>query len=180
MCGRLDDWAERMTVVKSTIIEDRPEWMTIREHRRIRTAANAAAGRYWHQYFLPKHWLPSAHFVYQHRPRSRKWRDKKKRMARFTAGIVDPRAGNTDNIYTGQMAKAAQRNATLAAYPTRCTITMIGPTYMVMRPYKANQPDKGAEATRVTPAEGRKIEEVNAEHYERAMNRLKAQKVTKL
>lgn len=168
-----------MTVVKSNIFEDRPEGMSIRAHRRIRTEGNARVARYWHRKFLPKHFTTSNKVTYNHKPRTSKYLKRKRIKAHFRPDLVK-KGGIVDNVLSGRMEQAAKRNISLRAFPTRATLTMTGPRYMTMRPYKSGQPDKGAETTKVTRLEGRELEKVNGEHYEREMKKFKSRKTTKL
>jgi len=123
-----------------------------RAWRRIAKAAHTKMGDYWQQRVLPRHFTKSARRRYGHKPRSKKWRERKMREAKKGNRGVEG-GGEIDNVYTGNMRDLLMSGRLIRAYATRFSVEMFGPRYISMRPFQSNQPDKAAEITKTLPDE---------------------------
>lgn len=138
-----------MTVLIHTSLfhEQHPE-LSKRALNRVTRAANQAMGEYWADNLVKEHFEPAAHFIFGHKNRSLKYRKKKRYLA--SKGKVQ-RSGEVDLVYSGQLERYLTGNRhVVRAYPTRVTITMIGPKHWTMRPRNPNRPNLAKEVTTVT------------------------------
>lgn len=131
-------------------VKSRPPEVSKRAWSAATKAGFQAAGKLWHEKFLPDHFKPGAAQRYSYRPRSRKYLEAKLKAGR-SGRAVD--GGRTPLVYTGLMRELLLGFPFFRAYPTRVTVRMHGPRYVSMRVFKVNQPDKGKELTIVTAGE---------------------------
>lgn len=136
-----------MIPTRILITEERPADVSARAFREMLRAANAKAGHLWHRDALPNHFSPQAHYRYRHKTRSQKWLKRKLKLA--AAGRAE-RGGRVDNVYTGTLERMVRSWAQVRAFPTRATVTMIGPRYVTMKPRSASRPHIAAELTTVS------------------------------
>lgn len=149
---------------------------SVRSFRAAMTKANSAAGDYWHEHILPRHFTREARHRYHHKPRTSKYLARKQGMAfagRQIQGHGIKYGGQIDNVLTGRGEDALRAGATTRAYPTRVTISMVGPYYMTMRPFRSNQPNKGAEVTFVSGDEVLELAEVMNFELQEALNEIR-------
>ena len=134
---------------------------SIRAWKRIMTKAHSEQGDYWHSKILPRSFTRSARARRKHKQRTGKYLKFKQAMARRGArlrgGGTVQKSGRVDNVFSGEMAQRLQAVGTVRAFPSRVSISMTGPRYITMRPFKSNQPDKAAEITSVTSDEASKL-----------------------
>lgn len=127
------------------------EQLSIRKARAALKEAMHTIGSEWHRRYLPLHFEPFSATKYRYKPRSPKWVAAKKRIAKARSDVK--KGGAVPNVFTGLLEAAMEQRASVRAYPTRVTVTMQGPRYITMRPYKSNQPDKAREITTVIDSE---------------------------
>lgn len=140
--------------VQITMIEERPPDVAKRAFREMTRAGHQAQGKLWHSKHLPDHFRPGAAERYRHKPRTQKYLEQKRKLANRRKVR---RGGKMDNVFTGHLEQMMRTAAEVRAFPTRVSITMTGPRYITMRPYKSNQPDKAKELTTVTHAQEREL-----------------------
>jgi len=152
--------------------QDAPPDVSKRQWSRIQRASNEDVGNYWHKRFLPRHFEPIAAQRYRHKARSENYIKRKRRMAaqnraRHVQGQI------VDNVLTGRMKAAMMRAKVVRGFPSRTTITMVGPRYLTMT-FKAgnSQPNKAAELTRVTDDEAQKLAEVKRDSVLRQLEEI--------
>lgn len=165
-----------MILIKTEITEDKPFDVTVRAWPKMKAAAHHKAAAYWRQHFFPKHFQSSARTRYGYQARGRGYLIKKQRMA--AKGLIP--SPPTDEVFTGAMKQSLLASATIRSYPTRAAVTMTGPRYALMRPYKSGQPNKGDELTRVTPDELTKLEQVLQAEGERQLKTFRAKRKTNI
>lgn len=111
-------------------------------------------GDFWHEEFLPRHFLPNARNRYRYKDRTLRWRNRKKRA--FERGQA--KEPDTDLVYSGRSRDDLADYKFVRAYPTRFSVNMrVATDYFSMRPYKSNHPNMGQETTRVTNKENAEI-----------------------
>lgn len=135
-------------------VKTRPPEGSKRAWNAATKAAFQAAGKVWHERFLPDHFKPGAAAQYGYRPRSRKYLEAKLRAGK--KGKAED-GGTSPLVYTGLMRDLLTNHPIYRAYPTRVSIRMPGPRYVGMRVFKANQPNKGAEVTKVLPSQKQQL-----------------------
>lgn len=125
--------------------EIRPPDVARDAFRVICKRAFAHVGNYWYKNFFPRHFTTQAKHKYNHKPRSKKWLDRKRKLAQRGMAAM---GGVVDNVLTGNMASELLSGAMIRAFPTRARVTMRGPNYLRMK-FKAgsNQPNKKRELT---------------------------------
>jgi hypothetical protein len=129
-------------------------------------AAHQEIGYRWQIDMLPRHFTSAARSIYRHKPRSRKYEQRKRQLA--GRGLVQE-GGNVDLVFTGLTKRLMRQRHQVQAFPSRVTIKMLGPSYLRMRPNKSNQPDKAKEITTVTAEEEKKLTAIGSETFHRAM-----------
>lgn len=170
---------------------ERPPEVAVRRWNEITRAGHEEEGRHWHQKMLPEHFKPYAKFKYRHRRRTRKYLDRKLKLAQ--AGKV-LEGGQIDNVAKGAMRRAIQSTGVVRAFPSRVSIKMIGPRYMTFRSiadldeetkkkiragrvgkgkFSGDQPDKPKELLTVTAPEEKKLAEVLGGSVERQLRELR-------
>lgn len=164
-----------MLLIRTTITEDRPFDVTVRAWPKMKTEAHKKAGSYWHKHFFPRHFRYDAKRKYGHQTRRRGYLIRKQRMA-AKGKALSP--GTVDNVLTGAMKEALSSSLTIRAFPARATVSMIGPKYALMRPYKSSQPNKGAEMTATTEEEREKLAQVLQTEMERQLKNFRARRKT--
>ncbi len=110
----------------------------------------------WQRDFLPRHFTPEARVIYKHQPRKSKYLKNKERGGRRKVNgrwVTIQRGGQVDNVFSGDMEKLLRGSIVIKLFPSRATLTMSGPQYISMRPYKSGQPNKAAEIFRKTTDE---------------------------
>ena len=112
-------------------------------------------GRRWHREILPDAFRPDAKTKHRHKKRTEKYRKGKQRAAQrgganrnriFTPILM---GGVVDNVYSGDMMQAVLRTKIIKAFPTRLTVTSVGPKYLSTN-FIINQPNKKKELTHLT------------------------------
>jgi hypothetical protein len=86
--------------------------------------ATQAAGEIHHQKIIPDHFEPNAKYTHDYTPRTKGYS-----IAKANSGH-----GTADLVWSGASRDAFLSFATVAAYPTRYTVTMQGPNYFTMQP----------------------------------------------
>lgn len=157
--------------IRVTLRFDRPPDVAVRKWREIMRAAHTDQGEYWHREYLPGHFKPNARFKYRHKRRTRKYLERKRRLAQ--KGIVQD-GGEVDLVYSGLM-RELMSVATIRGSASRATLTMQAPRYVTLNP-QSNQPHKAAEVTRVTQEEAKRLGHVLEESAVKQLNQLKAPK----
>lgn len=144
--------------IKTKIMETRPFDVARDAWRVMQRTAMTAVGEHWFKEMLPGHFTAQAKFKYQHRPRSRKYIETKKRLATRGKALM---GGLVDNVLTGAMKRALESTAVIRGFPTRCTVYLSGPAHLRIR-YKpgTNQPNKPAEILYTTPQEAKVLKAV--------------------
>ena len=155
--------------------EERPPEASVRAWDGICRAANQEMGTLWHTQMLAPHFTPQAKGIYHHQPRSRGYLLRKQRMAAAGKALE---GGLVDNLLTGLMRSSLEAAGLVRAVPTRVIVTMIGPRYCTMRPYKSGQPDKAKEITTITDAEEKRLAKAAEAVITQKMNALKEPKTT--
>jgi hypothetical protein len=118
--------------------------VSIRALREITRESHRIMAVVWHRQFVALHFEPPAKFRYGYKPRTEKYRKRKLRKGK----------GNTDLIYSGLTQETMLRPPLIRAFPNRARLSMAGPSYVGMKPYKGgNRPNLGAEITTITPDE---------------------------
>lgn len=158
--------------IRIKMVEERPPEASIRVWRRAVKAGNKAAGEHWHKKILPRHFKRNATRRYKYKRRSRRWRERKQRLARF--GFAKE-GGRTDLVFTGQLRLATQNFAAIRAFPKRVTIKMQAPSYLRQR---RGGPDKSDEITRVTAIEEKRISDIIETTATDILDRHRARKTT--
>lgn len=162
------------------LIEERPLDVALRAWRRdILKPMHQDIGDYWHDKIFPRHFKPGAAQKYKHAGRTQGYLEKKEKLAR--RGVVKRVSGQLqDNVFTGRMRADLQRSRIVRGYPTRTTVTMMGPRYVTMRVHKSNQPDKARELTTVTSDEETELARYGAERMQHYLDNYRSGKrVTK-
>jgi len=155
--------------------EERPPEASLRAWDEICRAANAAMGELWHDELLAPHFTSQAKGTYHHQPRKASYIRQKMRLARQGRAIE---GGIVDNVLTGFMRSTLEAAGIVRAVPTRVIITMVGPRYCTMRPYKSGQPDKAMEILTIIPSEEQRLAKRAEEVVTQKMLALKEPKVT--
>jgi hypothetical protein len=124
-----------------TVNEEHPE-LSRRQLTTVLRAMHQVMGDEWAQNLLPEHFRPSAFRAFGYQPRTVKYNAVKMRMFRY--GLTDKRSGrkviagpDTPLVYTGRLREEVLASANVRAFPTRVRITMSGPVYFTLRPYKS-------------------------------------------
>jgi len=114
-------------------------------------------GELWHEKMLPNHFERFAMMKYNYAPRSRKY------MARKEAGYTDQwgihRAGhNRPLVWSGDTERSLKSSATITANSKGVTVKMLAQSYFYAYHKDFRQPDKAAEATRISYDESARLE----------------------
>lgn len=112
--------------VKTKIMESRPADVARDAWRGICKDSMAHVADYWHQKILPRHFTAQAKYTYQHKPRSNKYRDRKKKLAERGQAVM---GGMVDNVLTGNSMRALLKKPVIRTFPTRATLYMSVPFY---------------------------------------------------
>ncbi|MBC7855916.1 MAG: hypothetical protein IAF94_21010 [Pirellulaceae bacterium] len=126
-------------------------------------AGHLAMGLEWQRTMLPDHFNRNARSKYKHQPRTAKYlRNKERGGYRKVNGrrVQIKYGGQVDNVFSGDMEAMLKGSSVVRAFPTRTTITMTGPQYVTMRPYKSNQPAKGREIATTTDEQATVLERI--------------------
>ena len=127
----------------------------------------ANVGLYWDEHMLPNAFAAGAARRHHHKPRSRKWREKKVALAKVGVG---EEGGTRNLVFTGETRRSIQDYAVVRAFPRRVRVTMIGPRYITMTPKDPNMPNMGAEITHCTPGQVRRLMAVMHDSIMRGIN----------
>jgi len=144
--------------------------------------ANRTVGDYWHRVFLPRHFQRGAGGRYRYASRGRKYEAKKAWMAqagRKVRGLPIAKRGFVPLVFTGEMERLLTRSRIIRVYPSRFTITMIGPRYVTMTP-RSGRPWLAREATRITPEEEAKLTALWGRVIEEQYGRFSAQQTKRI
>jgi len=136
-----------------TVKENKPPDVARDAFRVICRKAFAHIGNYWFKNFFPKHFTVQAKHKYNHRPRSRKYQEQKRKLAARGKAAL---GGVVDNVLTGDMMRQLLSGAVVRGFPTRARVEMRGPNYMRLN-FKAgtNQPNKKRELVALTDEEAK-------------------------
>lgn len=123
------------------------DFVSVREYKKAMVEVHDAMGKKWHADMLPRHFHRGARQQYGHKPRSKGYIEKKRRMAARRQQIrgVDgqggyvQRGGEVDNVFSGNLEKMLKRVSTIRAFPSRVTVNMTGPRYVTMRAFQGNR-----------------------------------------
>ena len=131
--------------------------LTVRQFRDVCRGANLAVGRHWQRFMLKRHFDPDARSRYHYQVRTEKYMKAKKNSGH----------GTVDLVYSGRSREYLQSTSAVRAFPTRVTITMIGPQYFRPMPGvgKKKMPDLQAELLAVTDDEREELIRVFEESY---------------
>lgn len=108
--------------------------IAVRRWNEIGREAHRAGAELWQDEFLARHFTPEAKTRYHHQPRRPKYIKAKARAAARGFAL----APDIDNLYTGRLYHNLQSTAAIKAYPSRATISMIGPRYITMRAFQGD------------------------------------------
>ena len=120
---------------------------------RILKQLNKELAEHWHTSILPRHWDAGAPARYGYKPRTEKYRKRKKSL--FLRGRAE--SPDTDLLLSGLMEESVTEYGSIRAFPTRFSVDMHGPRYVSMRPYKSGHPNMGEEITALSPDEDREL-----------------------
>jgi len=120
-----------------------------REMPGILREAGAEMALDWHRHTLPQAFEPSARRRHNHRPRSRRYKAKKRALAR--KGIVR-KGGQADNVFSGATEQSLETLANVRPARGKITVSMIGPRY-ITRPV-------GEEITRMSRGEEKRADRI--------------------
>ena len=138
-------------LLKFKVKENKPPDLARDAWRKACKKAFVAICWHWHKHMLPRHFEPSARHRYNHKPRSRKWNDRKQALAKRGIAAM---GGMVDNVFKGHMMEALKRSAVVRGFPTRGRLSMFGPNYMKINfRGSSNQPNKKAEVVKLTKPE---------------------------
>jgi len=146
-----------MLPILTTVTYEPPLKASKRAIKEATREGHRQQGITWFSSMLKDHFVPSARQRYGHQPRKRTWIKRKVKDAQRGKAI---KGGLVDNVYTGLMERLLTSHRSVAAYPTRVTITLFGPSYISMRPRDPNKPHKAAEIFAVTDKEKQKLTDV--------------------
>jgi hypothetical protein len=151
-----------------TIHEEHPD-LSRRELHNVTRAAHGAMGVKWAVDLLPEHFQAGAHNAFGYADRSFKWQRFKEAQVR--SGRADPDAAN-DLVYQGQLRDDLLRSARnlIRAYPTRVTISLIGPEYFTLRPRRKNTSQITREVLAVNTRHERAIGDAADKGFVAALN----------
>jgi hypothetical protein len=137
--------------VKIKIMETKPHDVSRDAWRVMQRNGMLAVGQWWFKEILPNHFTPQARHLYGHKPRSKKYRDQKEKLAARGKAIM---GGKVDNVLTGAMMRAIMSRSVIRGFPTRATVYMNGPHYTGIN-FRAssNQPNKPQEIRATTKQE---------------------------
>jgi hypothetical protein len=122
-----------------------PEGVSARAMDRIAKQLHYELGEMWHREFLPRHFEPGAANRYKYKRRGRKYEEQKERK------------GLPPLVWTGTLRDLMLSHHVTRPYPTRFSVTMYGPRYAGMRPFKRNAPNLGEEITRMLGTEQKEM-----------------------
>jgi hypothetical protein len=153
-----------MFPIHITVRFSKPPDVSIRQWNEAMREAHAVQGRHWHETMLPRHFSLEARDRYGYQPRGKTYQFYKELAARGKGPFQHQgpvlEQGKMDLVFSGLLRRTMLDPARIRAFPSRVTVTMIGPRYITMRPFKTRQPDKAAEVTAVTPDEQRELDQV--------------------
>jgi len=129
----------------------------VKRLNQITKKAFSDVGAYWHDRQLLDAFAPGAAYRHQHQPRSRKWQQKKIRLA--AVGHC-AEGGTRDLVFSGMTRRSVQEYATIRAFPRRATVNMVGPRYISMQPKNPNMPNMGQEITHLTEGQRQRLMKV--------------------
>jgi len=165
------------------VYEERPADVSIRRFRGIKRAAHVEQGTHWHQVIFPRRFTIRAAASDQHQPRSGPYKKRKRRLARDRVRLKNGRyvqkGGQADLVFSGEMEESLTRFAAIRGFPTRATVTMEGPRYTTLRPYRRAGPDKVSEMQFLRADELHDLEEILNQSTATGLNELRAPRTTK-
>jgi len=129
----------------------------VKRLNQITKKAFSDVGAYWHDQMLPDAFAPGAVYRHEHQPRSRKWKNKKLRLASHGIG---EEGGTRNLVFTGMTRRSVKEYATIRAFPRRATVNMVGPRYISMQPKNPNMPNMGQEITHLTEGQRQRLMKV--------------------
>lgn len=135
-------------VLIRTTHSDYPE-LKARQLGEASRASNRAMAEVWVQTMLPDHFSPSAHYKYGYAPRSKRYMDRKRKLA--ARGVVLD-GGQTDLVFTGRLRHMlTQIQPLIKSYPSRASAILFGTPYFTDRPRNPRKPNMGREVTQILP-----------------------------
>lgn len=140
--------AKRFLLFAATV--DRPLDVSGRRWKEAQRAGWYAVGKYYDEVIKPRKFAQGADTRYGFKPRSPGYLKRKEKERR------DPKS----LVYGGKTRTAVMRRHYPRAFPSRVSVDLPTPTYIVMRPRRANHPNMGAELTSITADEYREMERV--------------------
>jgi hypothetical protein len=147
-----------MSTLRFAITTDKPDDVSGRAWREAQRAGWYAVGVYHDEIVQPRKFEPGAAERYGFAERSPRYLARKKRIAKASWKVKD--GGETPLVFGGMTRTAVLRKQFPRAFPTRVTLSIPTPSYVQMRPRKANMPAMGVELTSVTEDEQREMEGV--------------------
>jgi hypothetical protein len=153
-------------VVRWQMTLDKPEDVTVRGWRDLLKAAWLAVGTWWDREIKRRHFEPYASSKYKHQFRTPLTRNRKRKLA---ARRQVEEGGTRDLVWSGATRRAVMQAHIPRAFPTRMTIDMPTPSYIQMRPRKANRPNMGEELTTIAPDELNAAERLWIDTFERGL-----------
>jgi len=136
-----------------------------RKSKEITRRAHRVQALYWHRKMVDYHFHASARYRYGYRRRTRRYSERKRRMAK--RGRV-AEGGTRDLVFTGLTRAKMLRPPHVQAFPTRAKLTYATPSCVSMR-YKPGRPQMGKELTAVVPSEVRTLEQVISREVDRSL-----------
>lgn len=134
--------------------------------QRVAKGIHEIVGTFWHRVILPRHWRKGARERYGHQQRTAKYQRRKLNAFFYGGGgkLGRPEAPDRDLLWSGLMRRSLMEFGRVRAYPTRFSVTMHGPRYVGMRPFRTGMPNMGAELTTVTEDEQQEMAEEAEAH----------------
>lgn len=145
-----------------------PESMSARAVQRMMREAHRAVGRYWQDNLLAKAFRPGAAQRHDHKPRSKKYLARKRRLAKTGRVKMD---GVVDLVYSGDMRTLLKNRGIIKSFPTRASLTLQGPRYVSMKPFRRDAPNLGEEVTSLSSGERTELDGVFERAAEDAMKK---------
>lgn len=164
-------------MLKIKLTESRPKDVSRDAFRAACKAAFVAAGWFWFNNFLRRHFDPVAQKAYNYRPRARATRGKKLGLSK--RGIVK-KGGQASLVFSGRTEEAVTRRAVVQGFPTRAKVTTFAPSYIRTNYRSANMPQMIKEITRVTAAEKKELAKVFKKVLVEEFKKYKRPKTTKI
>lgn len=165
-------------IVRFTLVEDKPADVSGRAWREAHRAGWYAVGTYHDKEVQTRKFDADAERRYGYQPRSARYLARKKRIGQRSYKIKE--GGERLLVASGMTRTAVLRRQYPRPFPTRVTLDIPTPSYVQMRPRRANMPAMGVELTSITAAEQTSMEAVFIEAAEKFLESVRIKTVTKI